>query len=75
MLVLVGTTVTCRQPEPPVIKLPPTGDAGLLNANPPRTGNAGLLDESGETAALIVLLVLTAVGIVAASRVLAKRGE
>lgn len=83
MLVLIGTTVTCRQPAPvPTnIKLPPTGDAGLLpagNAQPPRTGNAGLLDRDltgWPKAGVIVALTMLALGTVAAARVYAGRGR
>lgn len=70
-LVLIGTTVSCRQPvtaAPPSVVVPP----GV--AQPPRTGNAGL-STSGENVAIGLLLVLTAVGIVAASRVLAGKGQ
>lgn len=78
-LVLIGTTVSCRQPSitPPIL-LPPTGDAGLLppgNAQPPRTGNAGLV--MGEHAgALAVALVVMTIGIICSARVIsAGRGR
>lgn len=77
VLVLVGTTVTCRQPSTPGILLPPTGDAGLLpsgNAQPPRTGTAGLLGGKRD-AALVLALTALAFSAVAAARVYAGRGR